>query len=199
MADAGRRSPLADLQAELAAMSAADRVTLREMPPAVQIDLRGDPDDPRFGEAVRELIGVALPARPNSFETQGAFAALWLGPDEWLIVAPEADHPDLARRLRRALAGLHAAVVDVSASRTILELAGPKARELLLKGCPLDLHPRSFGPGRCAQSLLAKAQVLIQQTDETPTYRLYVRPSYAHYVAAWLMDAMREYRGAGAA
>lgn len=199
MVDAGRRSPLADLQAELAAMSVADMVTLREVAPAVQVDLRGDPDDPRLGEAVRDLIGVALPARPNSFEAQGELAALWLGPDEWLIVGPEAAHPNLPRRLRTALTGLHAAVVDVSASRIIFELAGPKARELLMKGCPLDLHPRSFGPGRCAQSLLAKAQVLIQQIDETPTYRLYVRPSFAHYVATWLVDAMREYRGAGAA
>ena len=84
-----------------------------------------------------------------------------------------------------------ATVVDVSANRTTLELRGPRARELLEFGCPIDLHPRVFGPGSCAQTLLARANVLMWfvTEDPEPIYRLFVRPSFAAYVAAWLADA----------
>ena len=65
------------------------------------------------------------------------------------------------------------------------------ARELLEFGCPIDLHPRVFGPGRCAQTLLARANALIWHVADEPedTWRLFVRPSFAAYVAAWLADA----------
>ena len=94
------------------------------------------------------------------------------------------------RRCARRRPG-RVAIVDVSANRTTLELRGPRSRELLEFGCPIDLHPRVFGPGRCAQTLLARANVLIWHVADEPedTWRLFVRPSFAAYVAAWLADA----------
>jgi sarcosine oxidase subunit gamma len=68
---------------------------------------------------------------------------------------------------------------------------------VLAKGCPLDLHPRAFATGNCAQSLLAKASVLIHLPNDDaqrgPTFDLYVARSFAHYLFAWLEDAGREY------
>jgi sarcosine oxidase subunit gamma len=118
---------------------------------------------------------------------------LWLGPDEWLIVGPADEEAALQSQLHDAL-GDHVgrvAIVDVSANRTTLELRGPRARELLEFGCPIDLDPRVFGPGRCAQTLLARANVLIWHVTDVPegTWRLFVRPSFAAYIAAWLADA----------
>jgi sarcosine oxidase subunit gamma len=54
---------------------------------------------------------------------------------------------------------------------------------------PIDLHPRAFGPGRCAQTLLARANVIVHQVGDEPRYRLYARPSFVAYLAAWLNDA----------
>ena len=92
---------------------------------------------------------------------------------------------------------MHAAIVDVSDGRVALRLAGPNARDVLAKGCPLDLHPRAFPSGSCAQSLLAKAAVLIHLLDDDPhrgpTFDLYVARSSAHYLFAWLEDAGCEY------
>ena len=94
------------------------------------------------------------------------------------------------RRLRRAGAGA-AAVVDVSANRTTISIAGPRARDLLAFGCSIDLDPRAFGPGRCAQTMLARAQVIIVPVgpEAEPAFRVLVRPSFAAYLAAWLADA----------
>ena len=80
--------------------------------------------------------------------------------------------------------------LDISASRVLLELAGRASRDVLASCCPLDLHQRSFEIGECAQSLIAKAPVLLHLADEAPTWHLYVRPSLAAYVTAWLEDAM---------
>jgi sarcosine oxidase subunit gamma len=60
---------------------------------------------------------------------------------------------------------------------------------VLAHGCALDLHPSVFPPGRCAQTLLARAQVILYRTEEQ-TFRLLVRASYADYLRAWLRDAM---------
>jgi sarcosine oxidase subunit gamma len=110
----------------------------------------------------------------------------WLGPDEWLVIG---EH-DL-ETLERAVGPDEGAAVDVSASRELLELEGPWARDVLASCCALDLHPRVFGPGHCAQTLVAKAPVLLGQTDEFPTYLVLVRPSLFSYVFSWLDDGIK--------
>ena len=165
---------------------------LHELPFLAQLDLRLDADDAEARKAVESVIG-ALPIEPNTVRGGPEAAVLWLGPDEWLVVGPPDGESVLQGELHDAL-GDHVgrvAIVDVSANRTTLELRGPRTRELLEFGCPIDLHPRVFGPGRCAQTLLARANALIWHvTDESEdTWRLFVRPSFAAYVAAWLADA----------
>jgi sarcosine oxidase subunit gamma len=126
-----------------------------------QVGVRGEPQ-PGF------------PVEPNT----AAGDVLWLGPDEWLVLGGrEEDYPDAA------------AAVDVSANRLVFELSGPGAADVLARGCALDLHPAVFAPGRCAQTLLARAQVILHRT-ETDTFRVLVRPSFAGYLQAWLEDAI---------
>jgi sarcosine oxidase subunit gamma len=71
---------------------------------------------------------------------------------------------------QEALDGRPAAVTEVGESRTCIRVAGPRARDLLAKGSPLDVHPRVFAAGACAQGQLAKATVLIHQVDDAPAY-----------------------------
>ena len=82
--------------------------------------------------------------------------------------------------------------VEVSASRAVIEIAGADARSVLAKGCTLDLHASAFRAPRCAQTLLARTQMLLQAVDDKPTFRIFVRSSFASYVAAWLLDAAAE-------
>lgn len=169
---------------------AAVPVTLQEIAPPVLIDLRGDRGDPAFAAAVEQVLGVAPSDAANTVAGGGELDLLWLGPNQWLAVASAERGIGLARRLDGALDGMHHSVCDVSAGRVVLELAGPEARAVLAQGLSLDLHPRVFGPGRCAQTGLARVPVILQQIDATPRFRLFVRASFAPYVAEWLRTAI---------
>lgn len=172
------------------------RVALDERALLGHIDVRGDPRDHRFTSAVEATLGIALPVAPNTVAEGPGATVCWLGPDEWLIVTSREREPALARDLRNALAGLLAAVTQVSGGQTVIVLRGRAARDVLAKGCPLDLHPRAFGPGRCAQSHLAKAPMLLRQVDADPTFEIVVRRSFADYLWLWLEDAAAEYKSA---
>lgn len=184
-----RHSPLDGvLPWSLSALHGNPAVALAELRFAEQIGLRVRPPVSAY------LAGVPLAMQPNRVASMRELRTLWLGPDEWLVTAPERVAPDLIGRLSRALAGRHATVIDLSASRAVIEIAGPQARSLLEKGCGLDLHPRAFGPGQCAQTVFAKLPVIIDQLSAAPVYRLFVRRPAARWLAEWLIDAAQEFR-----
>ncbi len=126
---------------------------------------------------------------PNTVIGSTDLSTLWLGPDEWLVVAAESLRRGLLHMLEDAGHGHEATVVDVSAARTTIEVAGPRARELLESGCSIDLHPRAFRDGSCAQTLVARVNVILWQVSDEPRYRLLARPSFGHHLAAWMIDA----------
>ena len=190
----GRRSPLAGFFAAAAPDSADGAgVVISERPFLGHLNLRGDPADTAFTSAAESVLGLALPTKPNTTAESGDLLALWLGPDEWLIVTLPDARTALAASLESALDGIHAAVTDVTGGQTVISVTGPNARDVLAKGCPLDLHPSAFRPGDCAQTLLAKANVTLRCVDDAPSYELIVRRSFADYAALWLQDAALEY------
>ena len=164
-----------------------------EHPHAGKINLRGDAADRTFVDAVKVTVGAAPPADANTVAAAGRNEILWLGPDEWLVVTPPGKQGALEAALGEALAGQHVSAVDTTDARTTIRIHGAHARDVLMKGCPLDLHPRAFGPGKCAQTIIAKADVLIHQRDDAPTYDIYVLCSFARYLWDWLVDAAREF------
>ena len=163
-------------------------VSLSELRFARQIGLRLRPPMPAY------IGGVPLPLQPNRVAVMRAVRTLWLGPDEWLITASDGAAPELLSWIRRAAADRRGEVTDLSASRIVIEIAGREARTLLEKGCGLDLHPRAFTVGCCAQTLFATLPVIIDQTNAAPSYRLFVRRSAARWLVDWLIDAAQEFR-----
>jgi len=194
MSDASRgESPLvARIEAGLAVRFEAQDVRLQERALLGHIGLRCDPGDSALTGSIERVLDCSLPRTPNTFRVAAAAdKVLWLGPDEWLILAPEGREPALAHALRQAAGDGFAAVVELGSGQTVIELTGARAREVIAKGCPLDLHPRAFGPGRCAQSRLARTLVTLAQLDDAPTFELIVRRSFADYLWQWLLDASR--------
>jgi sarcosine oxidase subunit gamma len=188
-----RRTPLAHRAGDLAAASGPG-VRLRETPPLAMVNLRVRPGSAE-ARRVEDALGTTLPAADAvAPATRGA--VLWLGPDEVLVVGLDGDAAALVAQLTAALAGGRGSVVDVSAARAGVDVAGERARDVLAKGCSLDLHPRVFTPGRCAQTLLARANVIVWHLGENlydGGYRVLTGTSFAGYLADWLSDAAAEF------
>lgn len=149
-------------------------------------------------DAVGPALGAALPVEPNTTVRVGRLTVLWLGPDEWLLTGPPGAAGEWEQRVRAAAGGEHVSVTDVSAQHTALLVSGPRARDVLAHGCALDLHPRTFGPGRCARTTLGRTPVVLVAQDAvrdpaSAGFRVLVRSSYAGHLAEWLLDASTEY------
>lgn len=136
--------------------------------------------------AVSDALGVELPRRPKTSATAGSRVALWLGPDEWLIIDETADPVP-------ALAGIDAphSAVDVSHRNTAILVEGPGAETLLAHGCPQDLSPEAFGEGACSRTVFGKAEIVLHR-PAAETFRMEVWRSFSDYVFTYLADAARD-------
>jgi sarcosine oxidase subunit gamma len=197
------QSALATLGVEARARVLATKpgVVLSEQPAFTQLAIRGDASESKFSDTVAQTLGLELPVTPKTANRKSGTTLLWLGPDEWLaVIAPKKD-TGLIDRLAGALGGVYHAIVDVSHSRAVIGLEGAHAREVLMKGTNVDLHPRAFATDNCIQAHLARCHMLLHQLDDGPRYHVYIHRSFAVYAWNWLSDAAREYglavRGAG--
>ena len=165
------RATLAARTADLAALQAVEVSFL------TQIDVRCSPED-------AERLG--FPSVANTVAGDLTRGVLWLGPDEWLVVGLPGTARATTEEIEAALEGVHHSVVDASENRAVLELRGVDRYELLASGCSLDLDPRGgWVPGVCAQTMFARAQVILQELDGAT--RIFVRPSFVHYLVDRLL------------
>jgi methylglutamate dehydrogenase subunit D len=146
---------------------------------------------PALVACVREAFGLEIANRPRCV-IAGPIGFVWAGPGQWLAMHEDPDGATLERRLRAALGPL-ASVSDQSDGRIVMRVGGSRARDLLAKGVPIDLHPMAFGPGDAAVTIVAHIGAHIWQVDETPTYELIVARSYAAAFLEWLLDAAAEF------
>jgi len=156
------------------------------------INLRGDPSDGAFLSAVRDVLDRGLPLDANRVK-DGVARVYWLGPDEWLLITAAGDGTELGESLVSAFGDIHASVNLLNGGYTAMRISGADSAALLAKGSTLDLHPRTFSAGHCAQTGLGKASILLAKVDDEPTFELVVRRSFAEYVALWLQHAGNEY------
>jgi sarcosine oxidase subunit gamma len=160
---------------------------IRRLAPAARFILQG-------GRAARDAagraFGLSLPEEACRAHADGERAALWLGPDEQLLLAPSGDAGRIQVGLGAALQGLAHSLVEVSQRQSAFAISGPRARDLLASGCPLDLDPGSFPAGMCVRTLFAKAEVVLWRRG-AEEYHLEVARSFAGYVLDWMREVNR--------
>jgi sarcosine oxidase subunit gamma len=167
--------------------------TIREVPFLGYLNLRGQSSNTGIGAACLKVLGCELPIEANTMIESNENRIYWLGPDEWLIVTPTGQQGKLEADLRSALKGVFSSVIDNSSGLTMLEISGQNAANLLASDCPLDMHPRVFKPGQCAQTRLAKAGMTIAPMRDGSGFEVIIRRSFADYIGLWLLDAVIEF------
>ena len=159
----------------------ASGVSLSIAPAIARFIYRGSDGVAAAGNA----FGVALPTKPCSSAIAGAHAALWLGPDELLLLAPASETANVQKTLAEVLADIPHALVDISHRQIGLRLDGPGAASLLNTGVPLDLSQAAFPVGMVTRTIFEKAEIILWRTDAN-SFRIEVWRSFSPYVLALL-------------
>jgi len=146
---------------------------------------------PALNTTVQKSYGVELPA--SSRVAQGPKVTfIGYGPGQWLAVSESLANEALAGDLAARLKGL-ASISDQSGGRTIFRISGPRARDALAKGLPIDLDPRAFPPGSAATSAISHIGVQLWQTDDTRGYDLAIFRSLTESLWRWLTASAAEF------
>ncbi|MFU8876746.1 MAG: sarcosine oxidase subunit gamma [Wenzhouxiangellaceae bacterium] len=189
---------LAELTARnRSAANRADPLRLVEAPPTAKVIVRALEPLEALNHVLEPILSTRLDDCPNKVSIGKDCRVFWLRVNQWLVIAEPGRSNGLVHSLEQALTGFDSSVVDVSDYYTVLELSGPGARDVVMKGCPFDLHPRAFPTGAMALTRLAQADILLYHR---PAHRpdsvhldILVRSSFAEYALRWLHDAGLEY------
>ena len=167
----------------------ANGVRLETLPAFGRLNFRGRAE---AVAAMGEVFGLALPQEACRAAISGSRAALWLGPDEWLLLMLPGDTDAVIAAAGEKLAGLPHSLVDISERQIALGLSGRWATTVLAGGNPLDFDLRAFPVGMCTRTIMGKAELAIWRT-EPDRFHIEVWRSFAPYVRGFLREHMREF------
>lgn len=173
----------------LSGRRAAGYVAIEDTGLRGQVALKGDLASAEVAAVVRELAGVDVPG-PWRAAVEGDRGAVWMAPDELLLLTSFAEVGPAVERLGQALGGAHHLAVDMSDARVVLRLTGAGVGEVLAKGAPCDVSDRAFPPGSARRTHLGGLAVAMWRLDPE-TWEVVAFRSYAHHLMAWLEDAAR--------
>ncbi len=191
------RSPLAGFYrpGRTGAADGAPGVGIAEVRGLDLVQVVGWPDGfDGVSAAVSEAVACPPPPDYRTAAVAGPVTIFMTGPERLLIVAPESHglHDKLAGRLPAD----QAAVTGLGHGRAVLRLSGPAARDVLVKGLPVDIDDSVFPAGAFAQSMLEEVAALVHRRPDEggqPVFDIYVTRSLAHIVFAWLQEAAAEF------
>ena len=160
-----------------------DGIVACELPHLGYLYLRGHADDPDFRRHTAEVLGTPLPLKPRSLcgftGPSGSGVALWMSPDEWLLVCRRSQREQLLHSMRDALLDVFAQVVDNSGGLTTVRLTGPQYLTLLRHLGPYDFE--QLAPGSGTGTVMSKATVMVLRTDSEGVMLIF-RRSFADYL-----------------
>jgi sarcosine oxidase subunit gamma len=164
-------------------------IAVSQLPAAARFSVRGEEIEIA---AIGRAFAVALPRQPCRAATSGARSALWLGPDEWLLIAPAGEAGPLTSAMTAALAGEPASIVDISSRQIGIDIAGEWAAEAINAFNALDLDLPAFPAGMCTRTLFGKAEIVLWRTA-ADRFRIEIWRSFAPYVRGCLDEALVEF------
>lgn len=120
------------------------------------------------------------------------FTAFPFAPDQWILVSKKDTGSAFADQISKSIASI-GYVSEQSESRVCIRISGPKAIELMSRGCQLDLHPNVASAGYCAQTTMAQIGVLLHVVDDEPIYELYIYSGFARSFWHWLTETAQQF------
>ncbi len=160
-------------------------ISIEQALPASRISLRAGSNE--LAELTKPL-GFKLPSKPGTSKTKSGLSALWLGPDEWLLINND---PQAISKLMENLDAVKCSNVDISHRNTAIIISGKAAEDVLNSGCPRDLSLDAFPPGFCSRTLFGKIEIILWRLSEN-SFHIEVWRSYSEYLWTFLLDASKD-------
>ena len=161
---------------------------LEPLPPMTRLSFRGGPD---AIAAASRGFGVELPTTACRAATSGVRTAWWVGPDEYVLLAPESESGAVLAQLADALGDIPHSIVDIGHRHASFLLKGPHAEWLLGSGCPLDLDLSAFPVGTCTRTVYMKSEIYLWRVA-TDVFLIETWRSFTPYVVDMLVEAAQE-------
>jgi sarcosine oxidase subunit gamma len=167
-------------------------ISVKEISPIMKLNLRGKKRE--FFTAVGKHLDMILPAEANTSSSSSKLTAIWLSPDEWMVVSNELiekniNSYDLEESLYNSISKTNlGAVIDVTDQFVMLELKGSKIYELFSSGSPYNFNDFREKKGSTTQTLLNNIDVIIQNKSEN-LVNLFVRRSFSEHLFSWINDS----------
>ena len=167
-------------------------LTVKEIYPIMKLNLRGKSRD--FLAAIGKNINMILPIEANTSTSSNNYTAIWLSPDEWMIVSNNTVNKEnndykieelLFNKISKTNLG---SVTDVTDQLVTININGEKIFDLLSTGCPFDFNNFKSKKGACVQTLLAQIDVIIHH-NEMNSVNLFVRRSFSEHLMSWINDS----------
>ncbi len=193
MFDSTQQTPLAEFSMQNDVRAEFNGVNLLELSNLEHFNLRLQPDNMYLMGRLQDVLGFHVPLEPNTFVIHENILCSWLGPDEWLVVAPLDQSNSVELAVRENLTGLFATLTKLGSAQTIIRVSGLHAIAFLSRGIAIDLDPSGFKPGQCVQTIMAHTNVtVLNHSQEESIFDLIVRRSFADHLWRWLLDVGQE-------
>lgn len=171
----------------------SEQLSIAEMPMQALVRLQGEGNNTAFLKGAAEKLGVALPTIPCTSEVSGKRKALWMNPNEWIIVAPIEEEEELTVAAQAAGEGFVSMVTVNTDNRIGISIKGVAAGDFLSKGCSLDLHPSAFTVGKTTVTRHAHLPVVLNKVAED-SFEIYIDCAQSRHYWHGLEDAAEEFK-----
>ena len=157
-------------------------------------DDRIEKEGREFLTNVGKNLNMILPTEANTSTTSDKLTAIWLSPDEWMIISNElaskdTNKSDLYEMLFNSISKTNlGAVIDVTDQFVQLELKGENVYEIFSAGSPFNFNEFKEKKGSTTQTVLNHIDVILHHKDEN-TVNLFVRRSFAEHLFSWIEDS----------
>ena len=170
----------------------SDSVSLEEVPFQGRVLLQADGRDRPLLDRLGQAVGFPFPRMPNTSVRKDALC-LWHSPSSWMFVTGEGEQEKLIGLLKAEAKDAPVAITDISDSHTTIRLGGTRIREVLAKGCLIDLRAKSFEPRMVVRTQIAEVPVILFHEESGAYFDIHVGGFDADYLWTWLIEAAREF------
>ena len=136
-----------------------------------------------------QIEGLGFPIENSKVESNKETRILWSAPRTWFVISKK---ENIINNIKEKCTDENFAITDISHSRAVIQIKGLEAREILKKGCPLNIN--EFKTNNCAGTVFHGISIVVDLIDNNPdTFNLLTLRSFGESFYHHITDAALEF------